>query len=105
MIGVKIPDMEMFNLENLEILHLVLFSVPGYFLLVTGDFKFKSEFGHIINSFFWGFIFVALTYVTLTKLNLLKDDIFYEPYTAMVVFSLLAMMFGLFIASIKSKFF
>ncbi|MFM2339422.1 MAG: hypothetical protein RLZZ360_58 [Candidatus Parcubacteria bacterium] len=95
--------MEMFNLENLEILHLVLFSIPGYFLLAVGGFEFKSEFGHIIQSFFWGFAFVALTYTALTKINIMPQDVFSNPYTAMIIFSLMAMGLGLVIAQIRNK--
>lgn len=84
--------MEIFDLE---MLHLLLFSIPGYFLITSAGIRVESEFGYFVRSFVWGLIFVAVIFFIAEKTPLsLGDEILENPYSSMLVFSVLAFLVG-----------
>lgn len=87
--------MEIFDLE---MLHLLLFSIPGYFLIVSAGIKINSEFGYFVHSFFWGLLFVVFIYIIVDITPLpLEKEILENPYVSMIVFSMFSFLFGKFI--------
>jgi hypothetical protein len=86
-------------ITDIGIINFLLFSVPGYFILLTAKFKVESEFGLAVQSIFWGLLFVTfMNYVTPVETYI---KLFSNPYAGMVVFTLYGAIFGTFIRYTK----
>ncbi len=87
---------------SLDLINLLLFTMPGFFFLRAFGYDSKSDFAYFMYSMFWGFLLVVLFYgiwpidKLLPLLPLLEN-----PYVGALTFSTIFYVFGMFLRYVK----
>jgi len=93
----------MYETIPFDIASLLLFTMPGFFLLWSVGYRAKSDFVFFMFSMFWG---IVLMMIFIYKISFVKwmTPLLNNPYAGAVVFSILAYALGSVIKWIKPKF-
>lgn len=84
--------MEIFNFDLVAIL---LFILPGYYLLLFAGWKFQNTFTHAVNCLFFG-ILIAFVMNYIYPINK-YSEILSNPLAGAVILSLWGMVIGFFV--------
>lgn len=83
----------MINNISIDLVTLLLFAMPGFFLILGFGVKQESDFKYLMLSMFWGILIV----VVFSKIfpNQKFDSLLGNPYAGAVIFSASAYFVGL----------
>lgn len=87
---------------SIDLVTLLLFTMPGFFLIWGFKPNKKSDFEYFIFSMFWGIIIMVLFYQIIPTTSLIP--LLNNPLAGAIIFSLLAYEIGFLGRKIKSKF-
>ena len=91
-------------LENfsLDLVNLLLFTMPGFFFLRWIGYKTESDLAYFMYSMFWGILLMGFVYKVILPMGKF-DPLVENPYTGAIVFSLIAWLMGLLLHILKPK--
>ena len=78
-------------LDTINLIHVLIIVLPGFFLLKGYGYKPKSIFEHLMLSTFWGiFVFMLMEVLHIYVLDAAKDlqDLIEQPYAGAIIFSI-----------------
>lgn len=94
----------MFNNFSLDLVNLLLFTMPGFFFLRAIGYKTNSDLTYFMYSMFWGVLLMAFVYNTIFTIDKI-EPLVESPYSGAIIFSIIAWLIGKFLRTIKLKFY
>lgn len=86
---------------SIDLVTLLLFTMPGFFFVRAFSQKEKSDFEYLMLSMFWGILLIIFFYKILPAEKF--GPLLANPHAGAVVFSVVAMALGLFLKSITPR--
>jgi len=86
---------------SVDLVNLLLFTMPGFFFLRGVSYKSNSDLTYFVYSMFWGILLMMLFYGLLPAERFIP--LLENPYAGAVILSILSGLLGIVIRSIKEK--
>lgn len=93
----------MTDLISLDLITLLLFTMPGFFFLQATGYKTSSDLTYFMYSMFWGILLMVFVYKYLLSIEEV-EKLVKDPYAGAIVFSLFAGFIGFCIRFLKTSF-
>lgn len=93
--------MDINNNISIDLVNLLIFTMPGFFFVRAFSKKQKTDFEYLMLSMFWGILLLIVIYNILPTERFIP--LFGNPYAGAIVFSILGYLLGIVINLVKRR--